>query len=375
MKNHKIISIIGLIALIAIVSGIFLFTSCKKESKVIKIGAILPLTGPLAVIGEPEREALLLAKKRIDKMLRNSSIKVNIIIEDSKSDPKEAVSIVQKFVNIDNIKYFLVSTSPSILATKPIIKEKKLVMFANTSTPGITDGENIFRISPNSEQEIAEIVAYCRKHNFKKCIFIYPNNEFGQIIYTIFDSLYTGFGRIIFSGEYRIGEKDFKPLIIKLKNLDVDVIIFEGYPADIPTFLKQAREMDIKQEFITSMATTWPACIEALIKMEESPVFIVPTMSIPSNQSGRTKEFVMQYIKRFGRNPNYDALFLYDAAVIMAQVLSKLSANKADEFRKQLYSTRVYSGVSGDITILNNGDCSVQLSPATIKDSIIVEAD
>ncbi|MGQ9817020.1 MAG: ABC transporter substrate-binding protein [bacterium] len=351
--------------------------NCKQNPKTIKIGAILPLTGPIAAIGEPEREALLLAQRKIDEALKSySSRNVKIIIEDSKSDPKEAVNIIQKLINLDDVKFFIVSTSPSILATMPIIKEKNLIMFANTSTPGITDGKNIFRVSPNSEQEIYEVVSYLKRHSIKKCVFIYPNNEFGRIIYHLFDSSYAHFGTIMYASEYNVGDKDFKSLILKIKKIkDIEVIIFEGYPADTPVFLRQARELGIKQPFITSMATTWPACLDAITKMKETPVFIVPTMIIQSKQLPLTKQFIEHYTKEYGKQPNYDALFLYDTALLISDLLSKIPLLSTDEFRKKLYENSTYNGVAGQITLMENGDCNVSLSAAIFKDSVYVLAE
>jgi branched-chain amino acid transport system substrate-binding protein len=95
--------IIGLAIIVAIV-GIWISTIKEKEPKVYKIGAILPLTGNLAILGEPEKNGMSLAEEIINQQGGINGRPIKIIFEDSKGQPKEAVSIANKFINIDGIK-------------------------------------------------------------------------------------------------------------------------------------------------------------------------------------------------------------------------------------------------------------------------------
>lgn len=70
------------------------------EEDVIKIGAILPMTGNAAIYGESMRQGAELATEQINKL---NSKKVEIIFEDSKGDPKEALSAFNKLKDNTNV--------------------------------------------------------------------------------------------------------------------------------------------------------------------------------------------------------------------------------------------------------------------------------
>ncbi|RKX44338.1 MAG: hypothetical protein DRP27_06745 [Thermotogae bacterium] len=68
-----------------------------SEEKVIKIGAILLLTGNLAFMGELERNGMKLVEELTNKKGRENGKRVQIVFGDSKA--KEAISSANKFIN------------------------------------------------------------------------------------------------------------------------------------------------------------------------------------------------------------------------------------------------------------------------------------
>ena len=119
----------------------------KKEDNVIKIGAILPLTGALAGFEEEYLRGIELATRDIKN--------VEVIIEDGKGNPKESILAFNKFYNIQGIKIFLVVECPVVLAIKPLIVHKEALLFADASRPEITEENhwNIFRHSDCAYQK------------------------------------------------------------------------------------------------------------------------------------------------------------------------------------------------------------------------------
>ena len=84
--------------LIAILSILFLPACSKKqpETKEIKIGAILPLTGSAAPYGENAKRGIELALSEINAKGGINGYRIVIFYEDSKTAPKEAVAALNK---------------------------------------------------------------------------------------------------------------------------------------------------------------------------------------------------------------------------------------------------------------------------------------
>ena len=83
--------IIGIVAVILIVVGISYFGKNSNQptsQEPIKIGVILPLTGPYGKIGEDAQKAIKLATKGENN--------IKLVFEDSQFEAKKAVSSYQK---------------------------------------------------------------------------------------------------------------------------------------------------------------------------------------------------------------------------------------------------------------------------------------
>ena len=72
-------------------------SGCKKaDSKEIKIGVIVPLTGPLAVYGEGVRDGALLAFEKINEAGGIDGKKIKAIVEDNKADGAETANALDR---------------------------------------------------------------------------------------------------------------------------------------------------------------------------------------------------------------------------------------------------------------------------------------
>jgi branched-chain amino acid transport system substrate-binding protein len=146
MKHSKSIFII-LMGVILIGSLVLINGCAKKEPETIKIGAILPLTGTAAEFGEDEQRGILLALEDINSKGGVNGHKIEVIFEDSKTEPKEAVTIFNKFLTKSPPPVILTAMSSVGMALKPLIKEHKIVMFIVAGNPALTEeGGYVFRM-------------------------------------------------------------------------------------------------------------------------------------------------------------------------------------------------------------------------------------
>ncbi|GKT37072.1 Leu/Ile/Val-binding protein like protein, partial [Aduncisulcus paluster] len=73
----------------------------QSKDDVIKIGAILPLTGDAAAWGIPPKNAALLAVEQINADGGINGKKLELIVEDGGCDPKMGVSAINKLLSVD----------------------------------------------------------------------------------------------------------------------------------------------------------------------------------------------------------------------------------------------------------------------------------
>src|SRR5436190_14909676 len=149
----------------------------------IKIGVTQPLTGAFAASGNYVTEGAKIAEAVINAGGGVLGRKIQLVIEDNKSNPTEAVATAEKLISKDKVPVMLGAWSSTLtLAVMPKLMEYGVPMVVETSSSGkITVSGNpwIFRISPTSEMEARAFAPMVKKFNLKKADFLATNNDFG----------------------------------------------------------------------------------------------------------------------------------------------------------------------------------------------------
>jgi len=202
---------------------VLFFSACNTEKKeTYKIGSILPLTGDLAVYGKSLQNGMNLALEEYE--LRNpNEVAFQIIYEDSKADPKLAVSAFEKLVSIDKCNLVLGGFSSSeVLSIAPIAEKNKIVLISPTaSSPAITNaGDYIFRTTPsdNFDGEIMAKFAF-EKLELQKVAVLYANNDYGHGISKVFIEKFRDFGgEVVIDRSFESGSNDLKSQLSAIRN-------------------------------------------------------------------------------------------------------------------------------------------------------------
>src|SRR5947209_1224917 len=149
----------------------------------IKIGVTQPLTGAFAASGNYVAQGAKIAEEEINKAGGVLGKKIELVVEDNKSNPTEAVATAEKLIVRDKVPVLMGAWSSTLtLAVMPKLIEYSVPMLVETSSSGkITVSGNpwIFRISPTSEMEAKAFTPIVKQLGIKKADFLSTNNDFG----------------------------------------------------------------------------------------------------------------------------------------------------------------------------------------------------
>lgn len=149
----------------------------------IKIGVTQPLTGAVAASGNYVANGAKIAAAELNANGGLLGKPVELVIEDNKSNPKEAVATAEKLIISDKVPVLMGAWSSTYtLAVMPKLMEYGVPMVVETSSSGkITTSGNpwIFRISPTSEMEARAFSDKVADFGIKKADFLTVNNDWG----------------------------------------------------------------------------------------------------------------------------------------------------------------------------------------------------
>src|ERR1700716_2277839 len=226
-------------------------------AQTIKIGVNEPLTGPFAASGTYVVNGAKIAADEINAKGGVLGKKIELIIEDNKSNPTEAAAVAEKLITADKVPVMMGAWGSSLtLAVMPKLMEYKVPMVVETSSSGkITTSGNpyIFRISPPSAVEAAAFAKIVDKLHIKKADFLVINNDWGLGTAQDFSKMMKEKGITVGAVETMDqGAQDMSAQLSKLKGTDSETIIVTTAVDQLTLIFKQAAALGLKKRIITT---------------------------------------------------------------------------------------------------------------------------
>ncbi len=355
------IKIIDLLLTAAIAAGALSFISgCKKKGEeVIKIGAILPLTGDMAKYGKTSLIALEMARDEINNQLKSNKYKIELIIEDDQLKSNIAVSAINKLIKINKVNAVIGPMASSItLAIAPIAEKNKIVLLSpGSSSPLITNaGDYIFRNCVSDLYEGIEMAIFV-KDSLKiiNCAILYINNDFGKGLENVFKKQYkTLGGNITLSESYEEGSTDFRSCLIKIQNSNPQAVYLIGYKEMVNVFY-QTNEIKFFTQWLGTTMLNDQYIIDQTRGAANNCIFASWEYDI-NNNNPKLSKFITEFIAK-SRNitPDVFAANTYDALYLIYEAIIKKS-DKSEDIKNMLYTIQNYPGITGLTSFDKNGD-------------------
>lgn len=139
MKNKKLLIALGIVVVLAIVGiGIYMNHQQTADDNVIRIGAILPLSGELAEEGQKALYAIRMAEQHVNSDAEKTPVR--IFIEDGKFTGKDSAAAFQKLA-MQGIDAVISFGTPCTGAIRDSVRKAQIPMMALDGT-AVKDKDN-----------------------------------------------------------------------------------------------------------------------------------------------------------------------------------------------------------------------------------------
>jgi branched-chain amino acid transport system substrate-binding protein len=311
------------------------------------IGVAGPLTGPNAAFGAQLQKGAELAAKDINAAGGMNGEQIKLEFGDDVSDPKQGVSVANKFVG-DGVKFVdgHFNSGVSIPASDVYVENGLLQITPASTNPKFTERGywNTFRTCGRDDQQGAVAGKYIFDH-YKdgKVAVLHDKTPYGQGLAdqtkkTMNDA---GLKETMYEG-INVGDKDFSALISKMKDAGVTVVYWGGLHTEGGLIVRQMADAGLKAQFISGDG----------IVSDEFAAIAGPAAEGVLNTFGpdpRKLESAQAVVKKF-RDEGFEpeAYTLYSYAVL--QVMSQ-AANKAKSLDPQTVAKMIKSGGPWDTVL------------------------
>ncbi len=331
---------------------------------VIRIGVTQPLTGAFAASGNYVAQGARIAEDQVNASGGVLGRKIQLVIEDNKSNPTEAVATAEKLIAKDKVPVMMGAWSSTLtLAVMPKLMEYGVPMLVETSSSGkITTSGNpwIFRISPTSEMEARAFVPLVKALGIRKADFLSTNNDFGLGAAKEFSEMLKGQGVQVGVMETMDPKAtDFSAQLAKIKASGGDTVFVTTAVEQITLILKQAQEQQLKARIITTGGSNSP---DQLIQQAGDAangsmhlVFFTPWFPDAVKNPDLARKFVSEWnARKYNVGGLTEGFRGWDGVMTIVEAIR--AAGKADPaaIQKALWNVKV-KGINGDIAFIKQG--------------------
>ena len=331
-KNFSTVFVAGLVLLLA-----FAF-SAQAADKVIKIGAMYPMTGRAGLYG---KDSVAAAEMAIDEINNGGGVagyKIDATFTDSKVKPAYAVRVAKRYINEDKVNFLFGVVSSGVgLAVTEISKQNKVIFVGTDHASTRLTVDNFqpyyFRVSNNTFQSMAAGALYLKELQktkpWKTVAFIGPDYAYGH---SQFDELKYNLDRYGVKykmvGEYwpKIYTPDYTAFITAILKDKPDVLVLGFWGGDTVAFIKQAQAYGLLEKSIICHPDAG-GNYELMSAMEEElPNGLILSARHHNNwpDTELNRKFVQEFKKRTGRYPTYAAEGAYAGIHFIAKAVEKV---------------------------------------------------
>jgi branched-chain amino acid transport system substrate-binding protein len=331
--------------MVAVVLCLLLGVSPAGAADTVRVGIVLPLTGPMAKFGEIEKQSFEMALEEINAAGGINGKKLELLIEDTTGRPDVGRSVVEKLITKDKVAMIGGGYSSSVTyAVAGVCQQNRVPFLVTTgSADNITASgwDYIFRLCPPVSKYASAVESLLEEVIKPKTVAIlYENSLFGTKGAASFEKTCERLGyEVVLKEGYEHGGIDFKPVLVKVKEKNPDIVYMISYVMDAALIMKQAKEIKLTPkmfvgggagftlpEFRQNAGVAGDKLISATLWHQVLP--------FPG-----AMEYYNKFVKRYGKPTEYHGAEAYATCYVIADALKRTKSLASADIKQALAET------------------------------------
>ncbi len=323
----------------------------------IKMGVAGPITGPNAAFGKQLTDGVDQAVADINAAGGILGQKITVSKGDDVSDPKQGVSVANKFVG-DGIKFVVghFNSGVTIPASDVYAENGTLVITPSATNPKLTERGlwNTFRTCGRDDQQGEVAGAYLAANmKGKKVAVVHDKTTYGQGLAdeTRKAMKAKGVNDVLYEG-VNTGEKDFSALVSKMKAAGVDVVYWGGLHTEGGLIVRQMRDQGM-----TAVMMSGDGITSSEFASIGGPGVEGTLMTFPPDPRNRPEAAkAVAAFKAAKIDPESYTLYSYAAVEVIKQAAETIKSVDAKKVAEQIRTGQKFKTVIGELSFDKKGD-------------------
>ncbi len=333
-------------------------TQKPEEKKPLKLGALLPLSGPSSEGGNRMKNAFEMAKDDINSRGGVLGREVELVYYDTAGNAEKGVTGAKKLIEEDKVFALIgLYTSGVALAVAEVAADYSIPMMvtvaASPKIPGLVKenperykylfrtGADVTHFTLNTAPFVTDIVGA------KTYYYVGQEAIWSKALDKVFESYLKDKGVTKVGNAFvPRGTQEFSSIIADIKTKDPDVVVASTVSAEGVPFAKQYYDAKVPVPFIaTAGVLTFEDVVKKMGEKGNYVCFMSWCWDVPF--TSKTRDFYRRYRERYGYAPTgYEDVRSYDGLMVFAEGINKAGELDYDKIKEAL-ETNKFESVAG----------------------------
>jgi branched-chain amino acid transport system substrate-binding protein len=344
-----------------------------SASAQIKLGVGGPITGGSAAFGAQLKNGVEQAAEDINAAGGILGQKIQVLVGDDRADPKEGVSVANKFVG-DGVKFVVGHFNSGVtIPSSEVLQENGILEITPAATnPKVTERGmwNTFRVCGRDDQQgVVAGAIIADKFKGKRVAVVHDKTTYGQGLAEETRKAMNakGIKEVLYEG-VNVGDKDYSALVSKIKAGRADLVYWGGLHDTGGLILRQLRDQGVKATFMGADGITDDEFAAIAGPGAEGTLM---TFS-PDARTNPANKQIIEVFRKKGFEPQAYTLYSYAAVQVIKQAAEEAKSLDPKKVAEVMHSGKVFKTVLGDLSFDKKGDVTGYTVAGKKKDRYVL---
>ena len=287
----------------------------------IVVGTISDLSGPIAMLGVPVRDGMLMRFDEVNAAGGVHGRRIRLAVEDAGYDPKRAVLAARKLVQHDRAFAFIANMgTPVVMATMPIIVDAgRLHLFPfspHRATYEPLHPLKFQNFAPYYDYMKAATAHMVREKGYARACLLYQDDDYGLEVMKGVEAGLKQQGReLVERTSYKRGATDLSSQIARLRAARCEFVVLATVVRETVAAMAEARKIGWEVDMLVT-ASGYSAQTHELGGDAVEGLYGVSVLPHPYAEGARPElaDWITRYRARFNAEPNVWSVMGYTLA-------------------------------------------------------------
>ena len=331
-------------------------------AKEIKVGAVMPMSGPLAAYGQVTNLGVELAHK-LQPTLKNGDT-IKIVLLDNKGDKVETATATTRLISSDKVVAILGAlTSSNTAQTIAIADKKKIPVIASVATNDKLTAKRTFanRVCFSDSFQGEVVANFAIDQGYKTAVVVIDQAQVYSLgLSKAFQKAFKSKGgKIVKKIKVTSGDKDFKAVVSQIKKINPDFMFMPLYHPEASMIARQAKQLGLVKPMFSGDGVANQTFINLGGDALEGYMF-TDFFDYTNPPSKTSSDFINFHKKETGKDEmnSFTALGA-DTYNILIDAMNRCEdPTNSICINEQIKKTTAFDGVSGLISINKEGNAT-----------------